>query len=189
MKDIRNLILSSHIKIYNPYKYIANNTRKGFFSSNVSLNNNVNKFGNLIIPEEYGYFIRLNNGKIGIKDKYIKVNNGFSNLESVNLLGKNRKRFLDYVDNIYVLGGIEILYNKELLYKRLEEFVKNIPDGMIISVLPEVLSYIKCVTICESMRIMNHINVKELSDYYYSKLIDKLNNYPEVGVEAEFDQI
>jgi len=60
---------------------------------------------------------------------------------------------------------------------------------MIISVLPEVLSYIKCVTICESMRIMNHINVKELSDYYYSKLIDKLNNYPEVGVEAEFDQI
>jgi len=33
-----------------------------------------------------------------------------------------------------------------------------------------------------SMRIMNHINVKELSDYYYSKLIDKLNNYPEVGV-------
>jgi len=35
------------------------------------------KFGNLIIPEEYGYFIRLNNGKIGIKDKYIKVNNGF----------------------------------------------------------------------------------------------------------------
>jgi len=30
---------------------------------------------------------------------------------------------------------------------------------------------------------------KELSDYYYSKLIDKLNNYPEVGVEAEFDQI
>jgi len=67
--------------------------------------------------------------------------------------------------------------------------LKNIPDGMIISVLPEVLSYIKCVTICESMRIMNHINVKELSDYYYSKLIDKLNNYPEVGVEVEFDQI
>jgi len=55
MKDIRNLILSSHIKIYNPYKYIANNTRKGFFSSNVSLNNNV-IIGNLIIPEEYDIY-------------------------------------------------------------------------------------------------------------------------------------
>jgi len=52
---------------------LANNTRKGFFSSNVSLNNNVNKFGNLIIPEEYGYFIRLNNGKIGIKINILKL--------------------------------------------------------------------------------------------------------------------
>jgi hypothetical protein len=173
----------------------VDNGRNGYdneYSSNnmdVNNNNNVNKFGNLIIPDVYGYFIRLNNGKIGIKDKYIKVNNGFSNLESVNLLDRNRKGFLDYVDNIYVLGGIEVLYNKELLYKRLEEFVKDIPDGMIISVLPEVLSYIKCFTICESMRIMNHINAKELSDYYYSKLIDKLSHYPEVGVEAEFDQV
>jgi len=80
MKDIRNLILSSHIKIITPINILLIILVRDSLVLMLVLIIMLINLVNLIIPEEYGYFIRLNNGKIGIKDKYIKVNNGFSNL-------------------------------------------------------------------------------------------------------------
>jgi len=140
--------------------------------------------GNIIVNSEYGFFIReVILGNLDRNNKFIKVNKEFFNkLSKVSQFQKNRKGISSYSESLFVIGSYDVFINKQLFIDRFQQFLQNIPDGMVVSILPQIYSTNKLTTLCNSMHVLNNTDSEDIGDYFYSKMIESINNYPEIGL-------
>lgn len=85
-----------------PVNFYNQRERLALLARSFSTNSDKKEMGNIVINNNYGFFIRENiYGKLDRNNKYIKTSDGFSNLSKLGGFNKDRKGFLGYRDCFY----------------------------------------------------------------------------------------
>jgi len=182
MKSIKNIFNEG--VFYSPLKLL--NCQTKIWNLNKDIKSTLGRYFATESNKDFGFFER----KILYKQfrrnkKYVKVENGFLNLDKKLELDSGIKGIKGYKEHVYLLGNSQLLLNQDLFYQRFQDFVNQIPGNMVLSVLLEVQSDYKNFTIGESVHLTSGMNISDLCDRWFLKLQDKINEYPEIEIELD----
>jgi hypothetical protein len=160
-----------------------NNINKNIDNNNIDNQEKSLNIGNININSDYGFFIREGIfGNLDQNNKFIKAFKDFFIKESkIIQFQKNSKGIGSYREALYVIGSFDVVMNTQLFIDRLQEFLNEIPEGIVVSILPQIFSSNKFTTVCDSMHVLNNTDSKDTGEYLHSKMIESIYKYEELG--------